>query len=120
MRFGRVILLACGLWAAAARAETPVTGTWQGRVLFFRFSVQAVQWSTNAAGTAEVRGPFGGLYTYHFNGAVESNRLHGTHHSGHRFEGERTAEDRISGLLTTRKGRRVRLDLRRQPVSSPR
>ncbi|HOW97732.1 MAG TPA: hypothetical protein P5567_04825 [Kiritimatiellia bacterium] len=108
------IFATCLLCAAASGAESPVTGIWRGQVLFFRITVQAAQWDSQAMGVAEVRGPLGGQYTYHFNGLVESNRLHGVHHSGHRFEGERTAEDRISGLLTTRKGRRFRLELRRE------
>mgnify|MGYP003586642143 CR=1 FL=1 len=111
----RASILAAGLMGTAALGvETPVTGVWQGKVLFFRITVTAAQWDAQAAGVAQVRGPLGGQYSYHFNGMVESNRLHGVHHSGHRFEGERTAEDRISGLLTTRKGRRFRLELRRE------
>lgn len=113
MKAGRFILAAWLLGAGTGLAESSLTGTWQGKAYFFRVNVQVVQWESNAAGVARVRGPFGGLYTYHFNGMIESNRLWGTHHSGHRFEGTRKAEDCVSGTLTTRRGRAIRLTLRR-------
>ena len=115
MKTRHLILAAWWLWTGTCFAESPLTGTWQGRVFFIRFSVQMVQWDSQAAGVAQVRRPFGGLYTYHFNGTIESNRLFGVHHSGHWFKGTRTADDRVSGVLTTRRGRAIRLTLRRQP-----
>ncbi|MBU1695106.1 MAG: hypothetical protein KKC51_14245 [Verrucomicrobia bacterium] len=115
MKPGRFILAFWLLWTGSCLAAPSLTGTWQGKVFFTRLTVQVVQWNTQVTGVVQVHRFFGAPYFYHFNGTAESNRLSGTHHTGHRFEGTQTAEDRVSGVLTTRRGRAIRLTLRRQP-----
>ena len=113
MKTLRLMILAGFLGAAAVRADSTVSGIWQGRWLFVRFNIQVAQWNSQVAGVATVRPVLGSTYVYHFNGTAEGNRLSGAHHSGHRFEGTRTTEDVVEGILTTRRGRTLRLTLRR-------
>ncbi|MBM4154489.1 MAG: hypothetical protein FJ221_05610 [Lentisphaerae bacterium] len=117
MRF-ILAILAVGLAVAAAAADAPppqLAGTWGGRYLIARFSVDIVQQGAEVFGLARVDTPLGGRWTYHLDGRVEGDRVTGRHHSGHRFEGRLEADGRIAGVLTTRHGLTFRVSIRRKP-----
>ncbi|MDQ7785509.1 MAG: hypothetical protein RDU20_21685 [Desulfomonilaceae bacterium] len=67
-------------------------------------------------GVVYVLPPFGGKNTYHFQGRIQGNRVMASHHSGHVFHGEIVGGSRVVGVVTTRQGRRIPLDL---PVGFP-
>ncbi len=67
-------------------------------------------------GVAYVYPPFGGKNTYHFSGKIQGNRVVASHHSGHVFRGEIVGGRRVVGVVTTRRGSRIPLDV---PIALP-
>jgi hypothetical protein len=49
--------------------------------------------------------------TYHFKGFVENGNITAAHHQGHTFRGRVTSQGTIIGVLRTRKGRRVPVEV---------
>jgi len=66
-------------------------------------------------GVVYVLPPFGGKDTYHFTGKIQGNRVVASHHGGHRFQGEIVGGNKLVGVVTTRGGTRIPLDV---PVGS--
>jgi hypothetical protein len=67
-------------------------------------------------GVVYVYPPFGGKNTYHFTGKIQGNRVVASHHSGHVFRGEIVGGNRVVGVVTSRGGTRIPLDV---PVGLP-
>ncbi len=93
-----------------------LTGEWRGSVFFHRITAQLEQAKTNVRGVVQVRGFFGGVNTYHFAGSLNGTHLNGSHHHGSTFEGDLVSADRATGVATTRRGRKLRLTLNKQPA----
>ncbi len=67
-------------------------------------------------GVVYVSPPFGKKNTYHFTGKIQGNRVFASHHSGHSFQGEIVGGRRIVGVVTSRRGTRIPLDV---PLGGP-
>ncbi|MFH1118088.1 MAG: hypothetical protein V1792_29555 [Pseudomonadota bacterium] len=97
-----------------------------------RSSRQQAQWVSQGFGTsvmgARVKGtierrgddlrgvvyvypPLGKKNTYHFTGKVQGNGVAAWHHSGHSFQGEIVGGRRVVGVVTSRQGTRIPLDV---------
>jgi hypothetical protein len=111
-------LVAIGLWLScvgASPAAPKLAGTWQGSFLLVRFTIQVEQQDAEVFGKALVIPWLGRTCTYHVSGRIDGDRVVGRHHQGHSFAGKIEAEDQVSGVLTTRRGFKVHLTIRRKP-----
>jgi hypothetical protein len=55
-------------------------------------------------GVVYVYRPFGAKDTYHFTGKIRGDRITASHGGGHRFEGRVAGDGRLMGVLTTKGG----------------
>jgi hypothetical protein len=97
-----------------AAAVIDLSGNWRSS-----FNGAVIEATLNQRGEAidgvvYVRNPGGKKDTYHFKGSVSGNTVSLAHHSGHRFAGTVTNNGQIQGVVTTRGGSQVPLQMFRQ------
>ncbi len=91
-----------------------LSGRWNGSVMAHAVEIDVNQKGQEIDGVARLFSPFGKKSVYHFKGSVDGPRVQGAHHSGHRFQGNRTADGSVSGVLTTKQGHKLNVQVFRR------
>jgi hypothetical protein len=114
LRVFTLCLFAVTLLCATALAEPNLSGMWHASAMGATVDANLQQQGNSVNGVAYVRAPGGKKGTYHFKGNVSGASITAAHHSGHRFSGTIRDYDRISGVITTRGGQSMPVQLTRR------
>ncbi len=99
--------------AAAFPAKSPAE-VWEGRCLLARAVAEVERDGANIRGVVFLKEPFREVSTYHFSGEITGDEVFASHYTGHRFRGRLIGDGRISGVLTTKTGERLTIDIIRR------
>ena len=117
MRFLLTTLAVVGVMAGPAAATgggaVDHSGVWEGSYLFSRIEAHLVQENQTVSGVVYLFDMFGSRRQYHFQGRIRNGRIYAFHHSGHHFTGHLLESDKATGVLTTKSGHKLKLEVTR-------
>lgn len=115
---GKTLGLAAVLFVVVAAptvgAQEDMAGKWVARAWGGRMSATVKQKGNAFEGVAIIYKPFGGKGTYVFTGTINGNKVVGRHPNGHWFKGTIISANKVTGVLTTRDGYKLRVTARRK------
>ena len=105
-----LMLLAASI---AFGGEDDLSGEWKGSHFLSRIDARVDQHDERLDGVLTVIGPFNRKDVYHFTGSFKDGQVTGSHYTGHSFRGRVCARGRVCGLLTTRTGTAIEVEVER-------
>ncbi len=91
-----------------------IAGRWNGSVMAHAVEIDVNRDGHQVDGVARLFSPFGKKTVYHFKGSVDGSRVQGAHSSGHRFQGNLMADGSVAGVLTTKDGIKLNVQMFRR------
>lgn len=114
LRIFTLCLSTVAVLCTTALAGPNLSGNWHASAMGASVDATLHQKGENVDGVAYVRAPGGKKATYHFKGVVSGATISAAHHSGHRFSGKVMNYDKINGVITTRGGQSMPVQLTRR------
>ena len=116
--FSKGLGLALLLFLAAAlpafAAEGPVE-VWQATYMLNRISAEVHHDGEAISGVVTVHQLSGENSTYHFSGTMQNGVIVASHRDGYVFRGRLVSQGKIQGVLTTKRGMLISLEVREAP-----
>jgi tetratricopeptide (TPR) repeat protein len=89
-----------------------LSGTWHATYMGVQITLEASCSGSAVSGVMRINGLGGKTDVYHFTGTVDyEGNIRATHHSGHSFQGRLAEGRRLVGVLNTRFGKTIPVDL---------
>lgn len=110
-----VSLFALMLLCTTVFAGANFSGKWHASAMGARIEATVEQHGDSVEGVAYVHSPVGRKKdTFHFKGNVSGATINAAHYRGHRFVGTLQTPNKINGVITTREGQSMPVQLTRR------
>jgi len=112
-------LLLIFILASSTFAQDSYSGVWETSQLCNKIIAHVKHEGDFLSGVVTIYEILGEDLTYHFAGTLKEDKVEVSHHEGHVFRGKILSNGKITGLLTTKTGVRIKIELKRQELLAP-